>query len=64
MVTIESHTDCTYGSSHSVATWAFCHRCADAYLTANREMPLIAMVPCAVPIGVETSGPHKSLLEE
>jgi hypothetical protein len=44
--------DNTYGSSHVPATSAFCHRRADAYLTANREMPLIGVVPGAVPIGV------------
>jgi hypothetical protein len=46
------YMDDTYGSSHVPATAEFCHRRADAYLTANREMPLIGAVPRAMPIGV------------
>jgi hypothetical protein len=35
------------------------HRCADAYVTANRETPLTGIVPYATPIGVLTEFPLK-----
>lgn len=46
--------DSTYGSSHVLITTGFCHRCADAYFTANCETPLIGAGHCAMPIEVIT----------
>lgn len=59
------YVDSAYGSAHIPITTGFCHRCADAYFTANCEIPLIGVVvPCARPIGVKTSGPSRLPLEE
>ena len=54
---INPRTDDTHGNSQLLAITGSFHRWADAYLTANRETPLIDVVPRATPSGVVTRVP-------